>query len=267
MLRSLSLLLVVAGTLRAGTPSWQEAACEGSYPRHVQGACSNGRDAIYWSWTDALVKTDLAGKLLKHVPADNHQGDLCHHNGKIYVAVNLGKFNQPAGKADSWVYIYDADTLAELGRQRVPELVHGAGGMACDGRRFLIVGGLPEDVNENYLYEYDLDLKFQRRHVLASGHTHLGIQTIEFDGQSWWFGCYGSPAILLRADADLKLSGRWEFNASVGLIHVGGDRFLVAKNTATKEADRSARRNSARLYFARATAEGGLALETPSTDP
>ena len=258
MLRFLPLLLcLAAGALRAAPPAWQEAACEGAYPRHVQGVCSNGRDALYWSWTDAMVKTDLTGKVLQRVPADNHQGDLCHHAGKIYVAVNLGKFNRPAGEADSWVYIYDAATLKEERRVAVPELVHGAGGMACDGRRFLIVGGLPDEVNENYLYEYDLDLKFQRRHVLASGHTHLGIQTAEFDGQSWWFGCYGSPAILLRADANLQLSGRWEFNASVGLIHLGADRFLVAVNKAEKGVG-----NTARLRFARSDARTGLAFES-----
>ncbi len=112
MLRFLPLILSLAtGALRAAPPAWQEAACEGAYPRHVQGVCSNGRDALYWSWTDAMVKTDLAGKVLQRVPADNHQGDLCHHAGKIYVAVNLGKFNRPAGEADSWVYIYDAATL------------------------------------------------------------------------------------------------------------------------------------------------------------
>jgi hypothetical protein len=262
MLRFLPLLLCLAtATLHADAPAWQEATCEGTYPRHVQGVCSNGRDALYWSWTDAMVKTDLTGKVLQRVLADNHQGDLCHHAGKIYVAVNLGKFNRPAGEADSWVYIYDAETLKEERRVAVPELVHGAGGMACDGRRFLIAGGLPDDVNENYLYEYDLDLKFQRRHVLASGHTHLGIQTAEFDGQSWWFGCYGTPKLLLRADADLKLSGRWEFDASVGLIHLGTDRFLIALNKAEKGVG-----NTARLRFARADAKTGLAFEaTPAS--
>lgn len=258
MLRFLATILTLA--VGAASAEWQEAVCEGAYPRHVQGVCSNGRDALYWSWTDALVKTDLAGRLLQRVPADNHQGDLCHHAGKIYVAVNLGNFNRHAGEADSWVYVYDAATLRQERRVAVAELVHGAGGMACDGRRFLIVGGLPEDVNENYLYEYDLDLKFQRRHVLASGHTHLGIQTAEFDGHSWWFGCYGTPKLLLRAGADLKLKGQWEFDASVGLLHLGADRFLVAVNKAAKGVG-----NTARLRFARAAAETGLAFEAAPT--
>src|SRR4051812_35321676 len=103
--------------------------CEGTYPRHLQGVATDGR-AIYWSWTDALVKTDMQGRLMKRVKAASHHGDLCVVKDKVFVAVNLGPFNLPAGKADSWVYAYDAATLDLLTRQPVPELVHGAGGIA-----------------------------------------------------------------------------------------------------------------------------------------
>ena len=75
-------------------------ACEGAYPRHVQGICTNGKDAIFWCWTDALVKTDADGRVLKKVPVADHHGDLCFHRGRVYVATNLGKFNRPAGEAD-----------------------------------------------------------------------------------------------------------------------------------------------------------------------
>lgn len=47
--------------------------------------------------------------LVRKIPVANHHGDLCFHDGKVYVAVNLGKFNDPAGNAGSWVYVYDAD--------------------------------------------------------------------------------------------------------------------------------------------------------------
>ena len=43
-------------------------ACEGTYPRHLQGICTDGKSGIFWCWTDALVKTDLDGRLLKQVP-------------------------------------------------------------------------------------------------------------------------------------------------------------------------------------------------------
>ncbi|MCB1085407.1 MAG: hypothetical protein KDM63_00055 [Verrucomicrobiae bacterium] len=68
----------------------------------------------------------------------DHHGDLCFHGGKIFVAVNLGKFNDPKGNADSWVYVYDAANLKELAKHPVPEVFHGAGGMdARDGHFFV----------------------------------------------------------------------------------------------------------------------------------
>lgn len=215
----------------AETPPIRSVTCEGAYKRHLQGICTNQRDAIFWSWTDVLVKTDLAGKLLRKRAVANHHGDLCYFEGKVYVAVNLGKFNQPPGQEDSWVYVYDAETLDELSRHRVPELVHGAGGIACRDGRFMVVGGLPEDVPENYVYEYDAGFRFVKRHVLNSGHTDMGIQTAAWAHGSWWFGCYGKPPILLRADDTMKCTGRWEFDAALGIEALDQGRCLVGRNT------------------------------------
>lgn len=240
----------------AETSAFKPVVCEGAYPRHVQGICTNGQDAIYWSWTDALVKTDLEGHIVKQVAAPSHQGDLCFHDGKVYVAVNLGKFNEPAGKADSWVYVYDADSLKLLHQHAVPDLVHGAGGMAYRDGRFILIGGLPPSTPENYVYEYDTDFKLIQRHVLASGYTLMGIQTVEYAEGSWWFGCYGKPQVLLRADANFKLTGRWEFSAAVGMVHIGPHQMLVAENTVSKIATKTP--NTARTKLARMDADQGL---------
>ena len=215
--------------------TFQDTACEGTYPRHLQGVCTNDRDAIYWSWTDALVKTDANGKVIKKVPAADHHGDLCFHEGRVYVAVNLGKFNQPAGQADSWVYVYDGDTLAELARHAIPELVHGAGGIAFHDGTFIVIGGLPPGTEENYLYEYDLKFAFRQRHVLASGYTKMGIQTAAWAKGQWWFGTYGTPPELMRADATFKFIEKHPFNASVGLEALPDGRFLIGVNTVVKE--------------------------------
>ena len=257
------LLLVFLGALRGGVhsadvPGIQTIACEGAYPKHLQGVASDGREAIFWSWTDALVKTDLRGRILKRIPADNHQGDLCFHGGRVFVAVNLGKFNEPPGRADSWVYVYDAATLDLLARHAVPEVVHGAGGIAQREGKFIVVGGLPPGVEENYLYEYDASFRFMKRHVLASGHTDKGIQTATWANGAWWFGCYGKPAILLRADENFKFTGRWEFNASLGLEALPGGRFLIGQNTLTKGMG-----HVGRVVTAREDGAKGLALERP----
>ncbi len=252
----LLLLLLVLLTALAPAADFHATMCDGSYPRHLQGICTDERDAIFWSWTDALVKTGTDGRILRRVPVANHHGDLCFHAGRVYVAVNLGKFNEPPGKADSWVYVYDGETLAELARHPVPELVHGAGGMAFHAGKFLVVGGLPPDVNENHLYEYDENFRFVQRHVLASGHTDKGIQTAAFADGSWWFGCYGKPKILLRVNEQFRLTGRWEFDASLGITPLSVGRFLIGQNTAIKDAG-----HRGRVVIARPDPEKGLVLE------
>ncbi|MCA9082012.1 MAG: hypothetical protein KDA58_15730 [Planctomycetaceae bacterium] len=205
-----------AAAAATDAPMFESVPCEGTYPHHLQGVCTDG-ESIYWSFTTTLVRTDRRGKLLQKIPVANHHGDLCHHGGRLYVAVNLGKFNDPNGNADSWVYVYDANTLEELARHATPEVFHGAGGIGVREDHFYVVGGLPDGINENYLYEYDGDFHFQKKHILASGHTHMGIQTATFAHDRWWLGCYGSPPTLLIADSNLALLGRRTFNCSLGI--------------------------------------------------
>lgn len=238
--------------------------CEGIYPSHLQGICTNDKDAIYWCWTDFLVKTDTEGRVLQKVPVANHHGDLCFHAGRVYVATNLGKFNRPAGEADSWVYVYDGNTLAELAKHRVPELVHGAGGIAWHDGKFIIVGGLPPGVDENYAYEYDESFNFVKRHVIASGYTLMGIQTVAYADGAWWFGCYGKPSELLRTDDKFQFTGKWDFNASVGITPITGGRFLIAQNTAVKGDDGKTNSNTAKVVLAHTVDNAGLVLTSSS---
>lgn len=111
----------------------------------------------------------------------------------------------------------------------------------------------PSGVNENYLYEYDEQFTFRRRHVLASGYTSMGIQTAAFAEGAWWFGCYGTPRVLLRADPRLQLTGRWQFDAALGIVGLGGHRLLIGQNE---------KRNGAgyegQVVIARPAAEKGL---------
>ncbi|MFM2096336.1 MAG: hypothetical protein RIS70_3460 [Planctomycetota bacterium] len=210
--------------------------CEGSYEHHLQGICIDA-NSIFWSFTTTLVKTNREGKLLKKVPVANHHGDLCHHDGRIYVAVNLGKFNEPEGQADSWVYVYSAATLEELSRHETQEVVHGAGGIGYREGRFYVVGGLPDGAEENYVYEYDADFKFQRKHTIKSGHTHLGIQTATFAHDRWWFGCYGTPKLLLVTDANFQMMGRHEFDCSLGIEALPHGRLLAASGRCEQDKD------------------------------
>lgn len=216
-------------------PPFGNTTCEGDYAHHLQGICTDESDSIFWSFTTELVKTDPQGKVLKKIPVVTHHGDLCFHEGKIYVAVNLGKFNDPKGNGDSWVYVYDAESLEELAKHEIQEVFHGAGGMDQKDGHFFVVGGLPDGVEENYVYEYDGDFQLIKKHIIDSKWTQLGIQTAAWHDGAWWFGCYGSPAILLKTDANFQLAGRYEFNCSLGITGVEKDLLLVAQGPKTKE--------------------------------
>lgn len=204
-----------------------EIVCEGTYRSHLQGMTTDGKGALYWSFTQDLVKTDMAGKVLKHIAVRSHHGDPTYHDGKLYVAVNLGKFNEEPGEAGSWVYVYDGRDLSPISKHPVPEVVHGAGGMAYRKGRLIIVGGLPKSYRENYLYEYDADLKFIKRHVLKSGYTLLGIQTASYADGTWWLGCYGN--VLLKADDSFRLIGKYNFDGAYGIVKIADDHYIVGR--------------------------------------
>ena len=220
-----TVILLVLGVFMAIWPAkGREIVCPGSFGGHLQGIAVDGKNAIFWSHTVAVTKTDMEGHLLRKVQAPSHQGDLTYHDGKVYVAVNLRAFNQPAGQEDSWVYVYDADNLSLLSKHSVIELVHGAGGIAWGQGRFIVVGGLPDTHRQNYLYEYDEEFRFIRRHVLDSGYTDQGIQTAAYHDGYWWFGCYGNT--LLKTDESFHLLGRYQAAFGVGIVGIGPNRYL-----------------------------------------
>lgn len=190
--------------------------CEGKYPHHLQGVCRDAGGNYHWSFTTTLVKTDAHGKVLKKIKVANHHGDLCHVNGRLFVAVNFGAFNNPEGKANNSVHVYRAMDLKLLAKHAVPEVKHGAGGLAHHEGRFLVVGGLPQGVEENYVYEYDAIFKFKKRHVIKSGWTKLGIQSATFAHGHWWFGCYGN--VLLKTTPNFNMSGKYNFNCGYGIL-------------------------------------------------
>jgi hypothetical protein len=220
----------VAEKLGANEPAvYVPVQCEGSYSGHLQGLDVDGKGHIFWSFTEAIVKTDRDGKIIQRVDAPSHQGDLVYENGRVYVAVNLGLFNDPQKRADSWVYVYDADDLALLSKHEIDDVVYGAGGMAYHDGRFLVVGGLPDGHEVNHLFEYDADFRLLAHHEMKSGHTHLGIQSAAYAEGRWWFGCYGSPPQLLIADDDFTMAGRHTLACSLGVASIGEGRLFLGR--------------------------------------
>ena len=202
--------------------------CEGSYDGHLQGLATDG-NALYWPFTKTIVKTDLEGKVLASTRQPPHQGDCCVKDGVLYVAVNLGRFNTETS-AVSEVWAYDTGTLSLKNKWKVPELVHGAGGITCKGDRFYVVGGLPPTHTRNYVYEYTPDFKFVQRHVLETGYTVLGIQTAAMIRGEFIFGCYSNkqhPIQTLACPVDLKSFKRITERTDVGLVEINGTIFCA----------------------------------------
>lgn len=205
-----------------------EVICEGTYRHHLQGVAADAAGRLYWSFTTTLVKTDAAGRVLASVEVASHHGDLTCMGDRVLVAVNLGRFNQPAGQADSWIYVYAADDLRLLSRHAVPEVVHGAGGIAPKGDGFLVIGGLPVGVEENYAYDYDAEYHFVKRYTIPSGYTQLGIQTACRIEGGWLFGCYGTK--LLEVDDALTLVATYDVDGAYGIVVAAEGAFLMARH-------------------------------------
>lgn len=218
-----------------------------TYDGHLQGMATDYENYIFWSFTKQLVKTNLKGEALKVIDVKSHHGDLEFYEGKVYVAVNFGKFNEEPGLADSWVYIYDADNLDFLEKYPVLELVHGAGGIAIHNNQVMVVGGLPNNGkhNQNYVYEYDLNFNFKKRHELGGGFTYQGIQTACYFNKHWYFTCYGNeekgfiPKVLKvkQSSTDvLELVECFDVDMSFGMIGLQDEQFLTSNGKLNKKA-------------------------------
>ena len=108
----LAVSLATACTLHSET-----ITCGGDGPYHLQGVVCDG-SAIYWCYTQRLVKTDLTGAQLAAVDVPGHSGDLCVHLGKVYVATEEGRYVRQSNFKQE-VRVYDAATLNLLKKYNI----------------------------------------------------------------------------------------------------------------------------------------------------
>lgn len=201
----------------------QTIDCEGEYPLHLQGLDRDKSGNIYWSFTDKIVKTDSKGQLLVSIDAPSHQGGLTIANDKIYIAVNLGKFNEESG-ADSWIFVYNPSDLSLADKIEVQDVRFGAGGMAYnpDKNVFVVIGGLPTGYDSNYIYIYTPEFTLKKKVELKTGYTKYGIQTAYYSDKTYFFGCYGSPAVTIKANNKLNKFEIIEEDTSLGITKISG---------------------------------------------
>ena len=237
--------VAVAASALTELPVGSVIACEGGYKDHIQGMACDGK-AIYWSFASTLVKTDLQGNLLKSIPVPYHCGDPCWVEGKLYVPYGGGAWNREIGNGESrnFIRVYNAD-LEWVKEYRIPEVVYGAGCVEFHNGSFFVGGGLPDGKTENYIYEYDENFKFLKRHVIPFSSS-LGIQTIKYAAGSFWLGCYGKPNFCIRTDEQFRIQKRYEYATTVGVIDLGGTPECVKLLVAWHIADPVLKQNKAK---------------------
>jgi len=180
------------GAERPVPPNWEPiltrpgALAKGS--GHVQGFCVTS-NAIYATLHDGLYKFDWYGRLLMHVAADKHQGDICYWNGRLYTAVCIPKDVPKRGRIDVWD--------ENLKRIKITEFVRSADGITCmDG--VLYVGLGPARIPDkpfrgNYFGKFDADTLEPLCEPFLVDHgfdCSAGVQNIATDGERLYVNFY-----------------------------------------------------------------------------
>lgn len=164
--------------------------CDSLHPYHCQGVATDGQ-ALYWSFTTVLAKTDLSGRTLKtYAIKSGHMGDLCVHDGRIYVGMNMRSASDGTRVGDE-VWVFDPQDLTLQRQMPTPQTIWCNNGLEWYGGAFWVVSNGSCEVPYNYVFEYTPDFRFKCCHPIASGQTNLGVQTICFAKGRMLFGCYG----------------------------------------------------------------------------
>lgn len=204
--------VVLASMLTGVLPAVETITCGGSGPNHLQGTACDG-DAIYWCYTKKLVKTDLSGAVLAAVEVPGHSGDLCVHNGKVYVATEEGLYVRESNFKNE-VRVYDAATLALKRVYNLDSHFKQRGfQISCieyaDGS-FFLPAGMPDGMvdEKNYVFEFNPSFELIAVHELNTGSTNYGIQTIAYhDGQLFLGNYAGTGAASGAFVTDAKMQG------------------------------------------------------------
>ena len=208
-------------------PNWEPiltrpgALAKGS--GHVQGFCVTS-NAIYATLHDGLYKFDWYGRLLMHVSADKHQGDICFWKGKLYTAVCIPKKVEKRGRIDVW-----DENLKKIG---TTEFVRSADGITCLGG-VLYVGLGPANIPEkpfrgNYFGKFDAETLQPIGEPFLVDHGYdvtAGVQNIATDGERLYINFYTPeedyPCFFVF-DKDFKVLQSHVFGWRHGVDLVGG---------------------------------------------
>lgn len=219
-------LRFAAATGRGTMPDVDVIRLGGNYAGHLQDVWREGK-YLYWAHTQALVKTDLSGKILAKVDVDEHHAGLEVRGGKVYVAV-CAMTEKTGGKTlpDSRVTInvYDAKTLKLL-EEHVTDINDRSGSLAILGDGTFLVGCLrPPDITKSQVRFHHLDRNYKliNSHVLDNVPVELGIETIK-QHKGYFYLCHYTDNLCIKLDGDFKEVARYNINGTCGLVFDGDD--------------------------------------------
>ena len=186
------LVSIVSGGSRACA---ETIVCGETGPKHLQGVDSDG-SSIWWSFTAKLVRTDLTGAVLATAEVQYHSGDLCVHNGEVYVATDHGRFSQSGGRYPQEVRVYDGATLKLKRKYSLDDVCGEKYAMSnityANGRFYLSLGLDATTVERtNTIVEFTPSFDEVARHVLPTGYCTYGLQTLAWHGGNLYLGNYG----------------------------------------------------------------------------
>ena len=230
---TLTLLAIMSMTAYCGQ-NWKPITCPGRYVNHLQGiAIADGK--IYWSYTTKVIKTDAEGNVEKIIDAPNHHGDCCVHDGKLYVAVNTGSFDQKSG-ANNSVWIYDTD-LNFIKTIKIAEHEGGLGGIEFWNGSFYTVGGVHISLPTFKICKWSKDFKLEKVFNIPVGDTLMGVQTICRAYDRFWLGVYlardkGHTPPMYECDDNFNIINKHHAKgACFGIAAIkgkNGENFMIA---------------------------------------
>ena len=245
-----------------------EIICEGEYPWHLQGVATDGTN-LFWTFTTALVKTDLRGRLADKVAIgrnEGHMGDLCCMGENVFVGMNLG---QSGGcRVGDEVWEFNAKTLRLANKHPTHEALWCNNGLEFFDGCFWVVTSAPRHCRYNMVFRYTRNFRFMRCQMIDSGWTNLGVQTICHHGDKILFGCYGDmrdkqephPSCIFAVDAKALSSAGGGTEAPVivpcekrigksgaeGMVVLGG-QLMIANSIRLSSPEEKKQRWTARL--------------------
>lgn len=203
-----------------------EIVLPGEYSGHLQDVCWDGCEYIYWAHTWDIVKTDLKGKILRHVQVEGHNAGCQLKDGKLYVAVcPTEKRKIVAWGPESRLQVneYDANTLA-LKAKHVMSANDRAGSLAILADGSFVVGCLrPRNITASQVRFHHVNSNFAvlSTHLIDDLKIKMGIETIKRYGDSLYLFCYGAPIVRLDAKTFKETGRLGGFNGTCGFIYDG----------------------------------------------